>query len=100
MEKQELLNCAADYIDKHGKTEGQYFRGRRGEDCAACAVGAMLKCLPDVADLLPLPEYHLADGEQKIRDVMPGVSLGAIFMYSDTHSKDQVVAWLRNGMKE
>ena len=113
MDKQELLNCAADYIEKNGKAEGRFFDAKvngfylnpkelLASECPACAMGAMIVCEPVAKSLYSGYEYTRALNRIKKAlgyDTDEAID-NKVYQYSDTHTKEEVVAWLRNGMKE
>jgi len=103
MNKQELLNCAADYIEENGFNTGTYFAGEVGitrkiNNCPACAVGAMIAC--DPISKKQYEEEYAGRAVTTVADLL-GMTVEEteqIYDYNDSHTKEEVVAWLRGGM--
>jgi len=107
MNKQELLNCAADYIEKNGKSDRCYFKSytmdpnlqtRLIEGCPACVVGAAITCIPEAKKLFE--EYETFGAVVQVEKIFgySSAEMSRVYQYSDTHTQEQVVAWLREGM--
>jgi len=108
MDKQELLNCAADYIEKNGKVEGSFFaesfldgiiaNKRRTSGCPACAVGAAIACLPSAKTAFEDYDTDLALNDVVTIFGLDVHEMSKVYDYSDSHTQEEVVAWLREGM--